>query len=77
MAHPSARPVARCRPDFVSGMPIFLEILALAADIPKARFQEKEKPNFFIPRLPETISNQAPSLHLPFYSDSRKSFHMG
>jgi len=48
MAHPIARPAARCRPDFVSGMPIFLESLTLAADIPKARFQEKEKPNFFI-----------------------------
>ena len=44
--HPMARPMARCRPERVSGIPILLESRALAADIPKARFHEKENPNF-------------------------------
>ena len=44
--HPRARPAILCRPDLVNGMPIFRDSLALAAEMPRARFQEKEKPNF-------------------------------
>jgi hypothetical protein len=44
--HPIALPIALCRPDRVKGMPIFLESLAFCAEIPRARFHEKEKPNF-------------------------------
>jgi hypothetical protein len=57
MAHPSARPAARCRPDLVKGIPICLESLAFAVDIPKARFQEKEKPYFFILTYPNQYRN--------------------
>ena len=42
---PMARPNFLCRPDRVSGIPIFLEILPLAPEIPRARFQENEKPS--------------------------------
>ena len=45
-------PSLRCRPDRVNGIPIFLEILALAAEIPKNLFQEKP-PLFMAP--PEVI----------------------
>lgn len=44
--HPIAFPTFLCRPCFVSGIPIDLEILPLAAEIPNALFAEKEKPNF-------------------------------
>jgi hypothetical protein len=44
--HPSIRPIFFCRPDRVSGMPIFRESFPLAAESPIARFHENEKPNF-------------------------------
>ena len=39
-------PIFLCLPCFVSGIPVFLEILPLAAEIPNALFQENEKPCF-------------------------------
>lgn len=45
---PMVAPILRCRPDMVRGMPIFRLILALAREIPRARFQEK--PPLFIKR---------------------------
>jgi hypothetical protein len=39
-------PIFLCLPDRVRGMPIFLEILALNAEIPTNRFHEK--PPLFI-----------------------------
>jgi hypothetical protein len=38
---PMSAPILRCRPDLVRGIPIFRLSLALAAEMPKARFQEK------------------------------------
>ena len=43
---PIARPIFRWRPDRVRGTPSWRESLALAAEIPRARFQEKENPYF-------------------------------
>jgi hypothetical protein len=48
---PSIRPSLRCRPERVSGIPICLESLDLAAEMPSARFQEKENPYFFTFRV--------------------------
>jgi hypothetical protein len=51
MRHPppvTIRPILRCRPLLVSGIPILLEILDFAAEIPTARFQEKP-PLFTLP----------------------------
>lgn len=42
--HPNVFPTLRCRPDFVNGTPILLEIFDFAEDTPKARL--KEKPPF-------------------------------
>jgi hypothetical protein len=39
--HPAAAPSFRCLPDLVSGMPIFLDILDFAADMPVSLFHEK------------------------------------
>jgi hypothetical protein len=39
--HPMLDPAFRCLPDFVVGMPVFLDILDLAFDTPVARFHEK------------------------------------
>jgi hypothetical protein len=47
---PMSAPILRCRPDLVKGMPIFRLSLALADEIPKARFQEN--PPLFINRIP-------------------------
>ena len=49
--HPIALPILRCRPDRVSGIPDFFDILDFAADNPDALFHEKEKPGipFFLP----------------------------
>lgn len=44
--HPKARPIARCRPDRVRGMPIFRDKRPLAAEMPSARLHENEKPCF-------------------------------
>jgi hypothetical protein len=44
--HPIILPNFRCRPCFVNGTPIALEIFPLAAEMPKALFQENENPNF-------------------------------
>jgi hypothetical protein len=53
MQHPMARPTFLCLPDRVRGIPIFLDILVLAPEMPRARFQENEKPNFLaIENLP-------------------------
>jgi len=38
----------RCRPDFVSGIPIKRDNFPLAEDRPSARFHENENPNFLI-----------------------------
>jgi hypothetical protein len=49
---PMAFPILRCRPDRVNGMPICLDNFPFAAEIPKARFQENDKPGmpfFFRP----------------------------
>jgi len=50
MQHPMARLNFFCRPDLVRGMPIFLDILLLVPEMPSARFQENEKPNFLVIR---------------------------
>jgi len=55
--HPMARPNFLCRPDRVNGIPIFREIWLFAPEIPKARFQEKEKPNFLPMGRPQAPSN--------------------
>lgn len=44
--HPIAAPTFRCRPDLVSGIPIFLDNLDFAAEIPSSRFHEN--PPLFI-----------------------------
>ena len=41
---PSIRPSFRCRPERVRGMPVRRDSRALAAEIPRARFQENDKP---------------------------------
>ena len=51
--HPAARPILRCRPERVSGMPVFLDIFPFIPEMPVARFQENEKPCF----LPIAISS--------------------
>jgi len=51
---PMSAPILRCRPDLVRGMPIFRLSLALADEIPKARFQEK--PPLFIGLFPEILN---------------------
>jgi hypothetical protein len=43
---PNACPAFRCLPPRVKGMPIAREIFPFAAEIPTARFQENENPNF-------------------------------
>jgi len=48
MQQPSARPTLRCRPERVSGIPICLERRDFAAEMPSARFHEKENPYFLI-----------------------------
>ena len=40
-------PIFLCLPDLVSGMPICLEILALKAEMPRNRLQEKP-PRFIL-----------------------------
>lgn len=40
-----APPIFLSKPPLVVGMPVFLAILFLKPEIPKARFHEKEKPN--------------------------------
>lgn len=47
---PSDLPTFRCRPDRVSGIPVFLEIFCFIADNPLALFQDHEKPNFLLRR---------------------------
>jgi hypothetical protein len=54
---PSIWPNFRCLPDLVSGIPIFLEMLALTDDSPRARFHEKEKPNLR-PRPMQVLSKE-------------------
>lgn len=44
MQHPVIRPNLRCRPERVSGIPIWREMRPFAAEMPVARFHEKEKP---------------------------------
>ena len=46
--HPMSAPNLRCRPDLVRGMPILRLSLVFAAEMPKARFQEKP-PRFIGP----------------------------
>jgi len=46
--HPAALPTFRRRPDLVNGMPVTREIFPFAAEIPRARFAENEKPNFLL-----------------------------
>src|SRR5690606_39138488 len=41
---PIALPSLRCRPARVSGMPVWRDILLLAADSPVARFHENDRP---------------------------------
>jgi hypothetical protein len=43
---PTARPTFLCRPDRVRVIPNFLEILPFVPEMPSARFQENENPNF-------------------------------
>ncbi len=43
---PIAWPNLRCLPDRVRGIPIARDIFPFAEEIPSARFQENEKPNF-------------------------------
>ena len=45
--HPRHPPALRCLPDFVKGIPVFLEIFDFIPEMPVARFHENEKPNFF------------------------------
>jgi hypothetical protein len=47
---PNAAPTFRSRPDFVSGIPTFLEMRDLSAEIPKNLHQEK--PPLFICQHP-------------------------
>ena len=44
--HPNARPIARCRPERVNGMPILRDNFPFAEDAPMALFQEKDTPYF-------------------------------
>jgi len=55
--HPMARPNFLCRPDRVKGIPIFREIRLFAPEIPRARFQENENPNFLPMGGPHGPSN--------------------
>ena len=48
IVHPTALPIFRCLPDFVKGIPIFLDILFFIPEMPKALFHEKENP-YFLP----------------------------
>lgn len=55
------RPILRSRPDLVSGIPMALDNLAFAPEIPRALFHENDKPSFlpmFVPsvQLPEAIT---------------------
>lgn len=45
-AQPVNRPIFRCRPERVSGIPVALEMRPFIADMPVARFQESERPCF-------------------------------
>lgn len=54
---PSDLPTFRCRPDRVSGIPVFLENFCFIADNPLARFQDHENPNLLF-RRPIAISLQ-------------------
>lgn len=53
MEHPIALPTFRCLPPRVRGIPVALEILLFAAEIPDALFQENENP-YFLP-MPSII----------------------
>jgi len=44
--HPAARPTLRCRPDLVSGIPVFRDIFPFIPEMPVARFHENENPCF-------------------------------
>ncbi len=68
MQQPMARPNFLCRPDRVSGIPIFLEILPFAPEIPRARFQENEKPNFLIE------SSCVQDALFTFFEEAQKTF---
>lgn len=57
---PMSAPILRCRPDLVRGMPIFRLSLVFAAEMPKARFQEK--PPLFIGLFPEILNVGAKGL---------------
>ena len=46
MQQPVMRPIFRCRPDRVSGIPICRDSLPFAADSPLALFHDHDKPNF-------------------------------
>ena len=46
--HPAARPILRCLPDLVRGIPICRDIFPFIAEMPSARLQENEKP-YFLP----------------------------
>jgi hypothetical protein len=48
-------PIFLCRPLSVSGIPMDREILDLAAEIPRNRFQEN--PPEFIPSIPPSMPN--------------------
>ena len=43
-----AAPILRSSPLLVRGIPVFLEILRFASEMPKARFREKLSPGIFI-----------------------------
>ena len=48
--HPMAFPILRCRPERVSGMPIWRDNFDFAAEMPVARFHENDNPGipFFL-----------------------------
>jgi len=48
MQQPVMRPILRCLPDRVRGMPIARDSFPLAAEIPLALFHDQERPNFLL-----------------------------
>ena len=58
-AHPNALPIFRCLPERVSGIPIALDNLPLAAERPLARLHDHENPNFLPIFLPSAFARRA------------------
>lgn len=68
---PAERPTLRCLPDRVSGIPIARDSLPFAAEMPTARFHEKENP-YFLPISPPLPDGQLSASN--FGSICRRSY---